>query len=248
MNKITSVQNPLIKKITALHTKKGRQEQQVFIAEGKRICATLIATGMRPKYFFTTEKMFDITGKLLPNYETLTMVTDNVMKKISTTKTPSGILGVFEIPYQKETTLEKGIVLAQITDPGNMGSLIRSAAAFGLNTVVCIDSCDPWSPKVVQATAGTIALINLHQITWKELLQNKKDLQLSALVVSGGKKPVDLQNKNCLLVIGSEAHGIPKDWQKDCKQKVTLPMPGKIESLNAAVAGSIALYQIFVGD
>lgn len=245
MQQITSVQNPLIKKITSLQTKKGRTELQLFIAEGKRTCTTLLAAGLQPEYFFSSEHMLEIIGGFVPDPQMIRLVSENVMKKISTGKTPSGIVGVFTIPEQKEITLQSGIVLARIADPGNMGTLIRSASAFGLKAVVCVETCDPWSPKVIQATAGTIGFVTVHQISWAELLNSKKDVLLYALVVSGGKEPHELSDKNCLLVIGSEAHGIPNEWLADCEGQITLPMPGKIESLNAAVAGSIAMYQIF---
>jgi RNA methyltransferase, TrmH family len=123
-----------------------------------------------------------------------------------------------------------------------MGTLIRSCAAMNYKTVVCIKGTDPWSPKVVQASAGTIGMVNIFQVTWDELIQNKQNLNLCALVVSGGNKPQDIDLSNTLLVVGSEAHGIPDEWLGQCEQKLTLPMPGKTESLNAAVAGSIALY------
>ena len=105
-----------------------------------------------------------------------------------------------------------------------------------------IEGVDPYSPKVVQASTGTIGMISLFQWSWQELLKNKGNLSLIALAVSGGKSPSEVTADNTLLVIGSEAHGIPKEWIEKCDDTLTLPMPGATESLNAAVAGSIALY------
>jgi TrmH family RNA methyltransferase len=126
-----------------------------------------------------------------------------------------------------------------------MGTLIRTAAAMDVKTVICIESTDPWSPKVIQASAGAIAQVNIISMNWHDLIAAKKDLPLFALVVDSTKKPEEVTNRNCLLVIGSEAHGIPAEWISDCDEKVTIPMPGKTESLNAAIAGSIAMYVIF---
>jgi len=129
-----------------------------------------------------------------------------------------------------------------MSDAGNMGTLIRTAAAMGCKTVVIINGVDPWSAKVVHATAGTIGMVNIYQLYWDELLKCKKDIPLYALVVSGGKDPQELSLKNSLLMVGSEAHGLSEVLIKQADEKITLAMSSKTESLNAAVAGSIALY------
>lgn len=175
----------------------------------------------------------------------ITIVSDSVMNKMSSSVTPSGILGVFSIPKnQPLNQLNNGIVLAQISDPGNMGTLIRTAAAMNVKTVIIVEGTDPWSPKVVQATAGCLAFVNMFCIDWPTLVQSAKqhNIKLVAMVVSGGKKPDELSFENSLLVIGNEAHGMPEAWIHDCDAAMTLPMPGKTESLNAAIAGSIAMY------
>ncbi len=123
-----------------------------------------------------------------------------------------------------------------------MGTLIRTAAAMNKKTIVCVESVDPWNPKVVQATAGAIGSVNIFCINWDELLLNKKNLSLCALVAINGKNPDTVNLQNSLIVVGNEAHGIPEQWIAACDTQITLPMPGKFESLNAAVAGSIALY------
>ena len=139
------------------------------------------------------------------------------------------------------STLTSGAVLAQVSDPGNMGTLIRTTAAMGLNSVVCIEGVDPWHPKVVQSSAGAIAAVNVFQMDWQTLIDNKGDIKLAALVVEEGAEPSTI-DKNSLIVIGNEANGLPRNWSATCNQQITLPMPGHTESLNAAVAGSIALY------
>jgi TrmH family RNA methyltransferase len=165
------------------------------------------------------------------------------MNKITQASTPSGILAVFPIPPQPSPEqLDSGIVLAQISDPGNMGTLIRTCAAMGKNSVVVIDGADVWNPKVVQASAGTLALVTVFNWSWDELIKHKKQIPLYALVVNGG---VNLQSPiagQSLLVIGSEAHGLPEQWIQQSDERITLSMPGGTESLNAGVAGSIAMY------
>ncbi len=242
MRKITSRNNPLIKKVAALHQTKERKTEQQFIAEGIRTCSTLIDSGFQPITAFVVDAMFDQAKKFITE-EKIILVNTTVMKKISKAITPSGLLALFPIPpVPSLAQLAPGIVLIQINNPGNMGTLIRSAAAMNKKAVVIIEGTDPWHPKVIQASAGTIGFVTIFQLSWQELIQNKGSLQLYALVVSHGRQPSEVSLSNALLVIGSEATGIPQDWLDNCNEKLTLVMPGGIESLNAAVAGSIALY------
>ncbi len=241
MTLISSRQNPAIKAVCALHNAKGRLEQQCFIAQGLRTVATFLHHAFVPEALYVTPEMQQAAQQEgINNFQ---LVTSDVMQKMSTTETPSGILAVFKIPKTPpSSTIRSGLVLAQISDPGNMGTLIRTCAAMGFKTVVIVEGCDPWSPKVIQASAGTIALVNIFSWNWQELVANKGNTKLCALVVSSGKKPEELDLHNSLLVVGNEAQGLPQEWAEQCEQKMTIPMPGNTESLNAAVAGSIALY------
>lgn len=242
MKKITSATNSIIKSTYALRKKKERNQQQAFVAEGIRVCTALIESGTVIKDFFVVEKSLADIQSLVPE-KNITVVPSHVMNKISQASTPSGILGVFSIP--QKPNLEKltaGLVLANISDPGNMGTLIRSTVAMNLSSLIIIDGTDPWSYKVVQSSAGYLNHIPLFQISWQELLQNKKSLNLTALIPTGGEKPSKIDADSALLVIGNEAHGIPQQLLNDCDHFISLAMPGKTESLNAAVAGSIIVY------
>jgi len=238
---LTSLNNPEIKNVAKLAMAKQRQSQQRFIAEGQRVVSTLIQSGCIPETIYVTQEHATTLKNV--SAEQITIVSPFVMKKISQAKTPSGILAVFHLP--KTVSPEKlghGIVLARIADPGNMGTLIRTAAAMGVHSVVIIDGADPFGPKVVQASAGTICDVTIFIWSWQELLNNKKNMHLCALVVAGGNSPSEIDFSDTLLVVGSEAQGIPDPWLSDCHKKLTIPMPGKTESLNAAVAGSIAMW------
>jgi TrmH family RNA methyltransferase len=247
---ISSPNNPLIKHVKQLHAKKGRAAHHQFIAEGKRVCTTLLLSNVYPDFLFITEDFHKNNilknGKEWAEYhvekERIYLVTDELLRSISCSESPSGVLGVFPIPDEPLDPLSPGIVLAQIADPGNMGTLIRSAAAMKAETVVVVEGCDPWSPKVVQASSGTIAQVQLYSLTWQELLIMKRSIALTAMVVSGGQNPSKFALRDTLLVVGNEAHGLPDEWRAQCEFAITLPMPGGTESLNAAIAGSIALY------
>lgn len=246
MRSITSRQNNEIREVCELHEAKGRKEQKKFIAEGLRACSTLIENGHKPLQLYVTQANVKPAQKFLTNHF-ITLVQDHVMEKLSALVSPSGMVGVFEMPKQPSLSeLTSGLVMVKISDPGNMGTLIRSCAAFGIKSIVTIEGTDIWSTKVVQASAGTIGQVNIFDVTWKDLIRYKKDLKLCAMVVDGGKKPADLDLENTLLVVGNEAYGIPAEMLQECDARMTLPMPGHIESLNAAIAGSIGLYLVFV--
>lgn len=239
---IISPINPLIKHVVKLHSSKYRAQLQEFIAEGFRTISTIIKAGHPPITLFTVDEFLYDAQQLIDD-EHIIVVTPSIMEKISTAQSPSGLLAIFRIPEQTSfDTLSSGVVLAQVTDPGNMGTLIRTAAAMNKKTVVCVETVDPWNPKVVQATAGAIGNVSIFRINWQDLMLNKKNIPLYALVPSEGKHPNNLNLHDALIVVGNESHGIPQEWIDQCDEKTTLPMPGNFESLNAAVAGSIALY------
>lgn len=244
--KITSALNEQIKRVVKLHSVQERKRSKRFIVEGTRTITTAL-TRFKLDSLFCTEKTLAEAKDLAPS-ASIILIADSLMKKISTTITPSGLLAVLKIPDPTAPEfLQRGLVLAQVHDPGNMGTLIRTAAACNIKSVVVIEGADPWSPKVLQASAGTHAYVDLFQWDWQQLIAHKRNLLLYALVVNKGQPPTSIDQQQALLVIGSEAHGLPDSWVHECDEKITLPMPGAAESLNAAIAGSIVMYNVFVG-
>ncbi len=247
IKKIDSVNNPRIIAIAKLHNAKERKKQNRFIVEGLHFITEFVNKEVYPVELFIKENLLqDLSVEFLQKLNSknipITTVTQAVMKKISTAETPCGFFALFtRFNSPSPDLLTSGIVLANITDPGNMGTLIRSAAAFGYQSVIIIEGCDVYSPKVIQATAGTLAFVTIFQWTWQELLAYKKDLKLYALVLNGTTPLTQIDNKKSLFVVGNEAHGIPLEWASTCEHTITIVMPGNTESLNAAVAGSIVL-------
>lgn len=241
---ITSRANPLVLQYAALKTAQERYAQSLFIAEGARMCTTLYSHGMKLRHILFTPEHEHQMIQQFP-FEQCVRVTPQIIEKIALTETPSGIVGIFEIPEEPNpSAITPGLVLAEVSTPGNMGTLIRTAAAMGVKSVVVVEGSDPWSPKVVQATAGAIGAVTLFQWSWKELMLHSHTykIPLCSLLVSGGKTPQEVPLRKSLLIVGNEAHGLPIAWQKECAYGMTIPMPGHSESLNAAIAGSIALY------
>lgn len=242
IKKISSHTNPLVQYVVSLHNKKYRDERQEFIAQGERTVSTIIAAGHVPTMIFVTEEVVPVAQKMAPD-DAISIVASSVMEKISTVKSPSGILAVFSIPEQPSyETINSGIVLLELQDPGNAGTLLRTAVAMNKKTAIFVDSVDPWSPKVVQASAGAIGMINVFCMSWENLLEHKGTRPLCALILSRGNNPRNPDLSEVLIVVGNEGHGISRKHIGQCEEKMTLAMPGEFESLNAAVAGSIALY------
>lgn len=245
MKNITIIQsliNPKIKHLVALQKKAYRQEHGQFLAQGATVYKTLLEAGMKLHSVFVTAQAYDAHHECIKP-ETMYEVTEAVMKKISTEVTPSGLVAVFEIPKdQNIQATSNALVLHNIQDPGNMGTLIRTAAAMNITTIFTMQGVDAYHPKVVQATAGTIGFVHIVPTNWPIFYKTYKHIAMCALVVDGGKTPDQIDLKNCMLVIGNEGAGLPPDIVRDCHEKLTIPMPGKTESLNACVAGSIAMY------
>ena len=238
---IQSLINPKIKHVVALQKKAYRDMHRQFIAQGATTYETLLQAGLTLHSVFVTAQAYDQHHDILKT-DVRFDVTDAIMAKISTTTTPTGIVAIFEIPESKDCVTANSIVLHNIQDPGNLGTLIRTAAAMNVDTVVTMQGVDPYHPKVIQATAGTIGYVNILQANWPAFYKQYKHISMCALVVQDGKNFEQVDIKNCMILVGNEGNGLPVEIVQACQHKFTIAMPGKTESLNAAVAGSIAMY------
>ncbi len=238
---LLSPDNPLVKRWRSLHDTRGRREAGAFLVEGRRAIDGFLAAGWRPEVILVR------LGEELPGTwpeDAAQPVSARVAERLSQASTASGYLGVFPIPVPPPLDLQAGgLVLAEVGDPGNAGTLLRSAAAFGVRQVVLLGGVEPWGAKTVQASAGALALLHVHQLADTfGLAPLAGGAPCCALVVSGGSAPAALCAGPRWLVVGSEAHGLRPEWLVACSERLTLPMPGPVESLNAAVAGSLACY------
>lgn len=239
---IESVTNPDVKLAASLALRKNREKHGLFVAEGVRTVTTIIECGWQPVMLFVTAEHIATVESLDIDPNVVRFVPESIINKISQTQSPSGIATLFRIPATPNIkNLSDGIVLADIRDPGNMGTLIRSCIAFGKKTIVVVGGADVWNPKVIQACAGTIAKATIFIMTWEELIK-QATLPLHALVVHNGTPLSQIESLKGLLVIGNEAHGLSDAQIADCTNSVTIEMHKEVESLNAAVAGSIAMY------
>ncbi len=241
---ISSLDNPLIKRLRRLHEARHRREDGVFLVEGLRAIAGFLTHGWQAQELLVAQD-----ADLPPTWDErlVTRIAPAIATKLSQASTASGYVASFQIPVPPPLDRSAGgLVLCGISDPGNLGTLIRCAAAFAIRQVVLIGGADPFAHKVVQASAGELASIVLHRSEAESGLSALVGgAPCCALVVRGGSDPSALPRQPRWLVVGSEAHGLDATQLAACTEQMTLPMPGGAESLNAAMAGAIACYALF---
>lgn len=257
---ITSRKNPLIKEIKGLSRRKNREEMGLFLVEGIKLIEEAIDYSMSIKYIFYTDSIKNIKGgeEILLRISSLNdieliLVSDEVFKDISDTKSPQGILGVLEQRYEKIEDLDienmkKTLYLDGIQDPGNMGTIIRTADAFGFDCIfIKSGTVDPFGPKVVRATMGSIYRVpiyylNDHIYELKKLKKQGYILYSTYLDGSTPIKDVDYNNR-FIITIGNESLGVSDEVIEISDELIKIPMEGNAESLNAAIASSIIMYE-----
>ena len=190
---IQSLINPKIKFAVTLQESAVRKKEKKFIAQGFNTCITLLQAGLLPYATFMTQAAYMTYQDHFIGLD-IQLVSQDVMKKMSTLQSPTEIVIIFNIAQVIENVQASTVVLYNIQDPGNLGTLIRTAVAFNVQNVVCVGGADAYQPKVVQATAGTLGFASIFQLTWSEFLQKFKDRQLCGLVVDSGKDALSIKN------------------------------------------------------
>jgi len=240
-----------IKQLTRLSTKKGRNEYGLYLIEGLRIIRSALRAQAPINRIFVTTRFeesvdYQSISNLFNKILKPEIIDEKTMKQITQTVTPSGILAVCSLPKITElpsTIASNWLYLDKIADPGNLGTLLRSAAWFGTTQVALSPHCaDPFNPKVMRGGMG--AHFSLQMVTNCDLRQFKSSDHLIIGADHRGMSIVDFNNnaKDWVLVIGSEAHGISKENSDHIEYSLSIPANGSGNSLNAAVAGSIMLY------
>ncbi len=254
MREITSATSPFIKHLRALTaSKKARQDSRRFIIEGWRGIDTLLKHKSR-QYTLETLVVTSvwIEDPRLPKAIDTMLLPGHLFEKVSDVKNAQGILGVVQYTPQPFAVADAGrlLLLDNLRDPGNLGTLIRSAVGAGFDGILLYGDCvEPYNPKVVRASMGTFAFCNLWQVGEAEIAQlQDAGFELCVTTGLGGKDLYDTHFSNkTILVIGSEAHGVSDALMQRAAKKITIPLQPECESLNAAIAGSICMFQIARG-
>jgi TrmH family RNA methyltransferase len=250
---ITSAKNPKIKEIKALQARaKARREANAFVVEGMRLAKEALAANWLPSSCYYSEDVsprgLEILAKIKKTNTPIEEVAPHVMKAASDTQTSQGILLV--LPMQNlpiPETLDFILIADQVRDPGNLGTLLRSAAAAGVQTVfLAAGSVDAFSPKVLRGAMGAHFRLPIHTLNYENILSHCERHGLKMLVTAAGKGTAytdeDL-TQPIAIVVGGEAEGAHQPLLKKADGFIHIPMPGGGESLNAGVAGSIILFE-----
>ena len=238
----TSKQNPIIKEIASLKDKKYRQKYGLYIAEGIKMVNEAIKYGMAIDKIVATESAL---ASIMPSsYQTI-IVSDEVFKFLSDEMTPQGALAIIKINSTAiKAPKNNALILDNVQDPGNMGTIIRTACALGYYDLYLINSVDPYSSKVVRASMSGIYFANLYKCTLDECL---KDLNNHKLIVADmkGESLNDYKiNGNYAIAVGNEANGISKELLNKADLVLKIPMEERSESLNVAIASAIMMYKL----
>lgn len=229
--------------IKSLHQKKIRKEHGLFIVEGLKSLSEFIHSDYVLDSIFHIENVMPKLGKLSRNIK-LYEISQTELSKISTLSTPQALLAIIKIPKSEELTTKslKGsfsLALDNIQDPGNLGTIIRTADWFGLKYLICsTDTVDVYNPKVVQASMGSLARVKVIYTDLEDFLKNTELPIFGALLDGRSVYKTDFGNEGILL-LGNEGNGISKDLLKLITFPVTIPRFGRAESLNVAISASI---------
>lgn len=255
MEKIQGKDNSLIKYVKKLKDKKYRVKESAFIVEGFRFVDEALKSGFKIPYLFVSQSAANNDSYLnllnIINDETKAyMVTDAILKEISDTETPQGIVAVVKMGKYSFGTKKNGfyVLVDKIQDPGNMGTIIRTSHAAGaLGVIYTKGTVDVYNEKTLRSTMGSIFHIPLIEDNdlsiLKELKHKGFKLIVSSLENSKNFFEEDLTH-NLIVCIGNEGNGVSHEVYSLSDEKVKIPMPGKAESLNASVAAGIMIYEI----
>ncbi len=244
MEHITSLKNPKVTAWKALKDRKGRRESGCFLVEGRKMVEEALKSAFDVETVLVQEGMELPDGLTMPVYE----LPAHVLAAVCDTKTPQGIAAV--VRMKEQSALGKHIVVLDgVQDPGNVGTIIRTADAAGLDGVLLSTQCaDVFSPKVLRATMGSIFRMNLR--TTDDLpgeLTKLREKGYSILSSQLDGTPFYEREKvaeQFALVIGNEGNGVSEQVQQTATHRVRLPMRGGAESLNAAIAAAIMMYEL----
>ncbi|MDH7638459.1 TrmH family RNA methyltransferase [Sphingomonas oryzagri] len=256
---ITAFSNPLVKRVRNLREKRHRREEGLFIAEGLRILTDAEEAGRLPRWIFYTGEMRNhpLVRRLSAACEAdggeAIETNVDILHKLSGKDNPQTVLGVYA---EFDTALERidrsasGIwmVAQSLRDPGNLGTILRTGDAVGAGGLILVDDCvDPFSVEAVRASMGALFTQTIAKASWAEFIGwlRSGPGQLVALSL---RTDIDYRAATyeapTFLLVGNEARGLPAEYEDACDLRVKLPMRGKADSLNAAIATAVMAYQV----
>ncbi|MEN8239077.1 MAG: RNA methyltransferase, partial [Actinomycetota bacterium] len=244
---ITSTANARVKAVRELHRHKARRARRETIIEGPTVFGEFIDAGVIPSVTLCTPDDILTIERCTGIGTEPIVVTEAVLASASDTRSPRSPVAVVPVRPPQGLRAHDTVILVDISDPGNLGTMIRSAAALGWDVAVSGNTAELWSPKTIRSSAGAHLHTRLIQLADPAEDAAEAGLTTIATVVAGGARP-QRHDAPVALVVGSEAHGLPAHIVETCDARITIAMPGGVESLNAAVAASIAMYAMTALD
>lgn len=259
IREITGFSNPLVKRVKALRDKKARRLEGLFLAEGLRILTEALEAGRAPQmlWFAPESTQHPLVKALISATEAsggeVFVTSPDILSKLSGKDNPGAVLGVYAESWMPLEAIDRAtapiwIVAERLRDPGNLGTILRTGDAVGAGGLILIDDCtDPFSVEAVRASMGALFTQHIARANWAEFLAWLRQGP-GQLVGTSLNTDHDYQapayTPPVFLLVGNESQGLPDTYEKDCDLLVKMPMMGKADSLNAAVATSVMAYEV----
>ncbi len=256
---ITGFSNPLVKQVRALRDKKYRRIEQMFLAEGLRILTEALDAGIAPQMLWyapdseahpLVRRLIAATGDMGGD---VLVTSPDILGKLSGKDNPGSVIGVYrEQPLTLDsidrTSADIWIVAERLRDPGNLGTILRTGDAVGAGGLILIDDCtDPFSVEAVRASMGAVFTQKIVQTRWEDFLPWLRS-GAGQLVGTSLNSETDYQTpvygRPVFLMVGNEAQGLPPAYEAECDLRVKMPMRGRADSLNAAIATAVMAYEV----
>lgn len=259
---ITAHSNPLIKRMRLLRDKRHRRAERLFLAEGLRILTEAHDAGRLPRWLFFARDTAEhpLVRLLVADVEKAggeaIETTPDILSKLSGKDNPQAVVGVFDEFGVALAAIDRAVsplwlVAERLRDPGNLGTILRTADAVGAGGLILIDDCaDPFSAEAVRASMGAVFTVGLAQARWEEFVPWLRGGG-GQLVAASLRDAVPYRGAAyaapCFVLVGNESQGLPEEYEAACDLRVTMPMRGRADSLNAAVAGAVLAYEVLAG-
>src|SRR4051794_17116958 len=255
--RITAFSNSLVKQARSLRDKKHRRAEGMFLAEGLRILTEARGAGVLPERLFFSDASHKLLQALVAETEAAggeaIETTADILHKISGKDNPQAVIGVYRaldtaLARIDRTAAPLWIVAQALRDPGNLGTILRTGDAVGAGGLILVDDCaDPFSAEAVRASMGALFTQRIAAAPWAEFVAWLRGGE-GQLVGTSLRAELDYQapryERPAFLLVGNEAQGLPADYEAECDLLVKMPMAGKADSLNAAVATAVMAYEV----
>lgn len=256
---ITGFSNPTVKYLRSLREKKHRKREGKFLAEGLRLLTDARECGHVPEILVMSDTrdphplLAELEAAVSAAGGDIIETSPDILTKITGKSNPQAVAGMFAEFDTSLTQLDRSaapiwLVAQELRDPGNLGTMLRTCDAVGAGGLILIDDCaDPFSVEAVRASMGAVFTQAIAQARWDEFVPWLRGGE-GQLVAASLRDAVPYRGAPyqapCLILVGNESQGLPEDYEAECDLRVTMPMKGRADSLNAAVAGAVLAYEV----